>query len=125
MNYDEVKLTIESVVQQRDLALHGFINPLQLKTFIRGDIDAISLSFQQYFATQEVEKQEVTFPKTWVDAVLDRFVQYLPSQWRALFPIVYTTVKIEAKIMYPQVKIPNSSERYLIFKDQHDWVKND
>ena len=85
--------------------------------------DAIALSFRQYFAAQEVESKEVTFPTTWVDAVLDRFSKYFPPAWKGLFFIKYTTVKLEAKIMYPHVMIQDTSARYLIFKDERNWVK--
>lgn len=70
------------------------------------------MTLSAYIAAQAVDKREVTYPKTWWDAFKLRFFSaFLLKK----FPPKMETVTWEAKLIYPDLRIPEQRSQMLIF----------
>lgn len=79
---------------------------------------------QEVFA-QHLDRRSARYPTTWKDGAKEALYAWLGYHWpvmgdllKARYPIRYTTIEIEAKMLYPKVNVPDQSVRFAVITRQ-------
>lgn len=116
--FEEIILT-KFALHNRQLASFDLLgDPTRLDVYLNHNFNAVELSFKKYIATQEVAKREARYPTTWWDAFKERwFPAVLCKRW----PVHYTYIKLEAKLLYPKLLLPNHETRMIITESRNTY----
>ena len=94
---------------QSDIVLHN----LSVEC-IRRSADQLILSLQGYVLAEEKDPVVISCPKTWWDAILDRFsTPFMQDQCEWLVP-TYVTVILDPKIIFPKLRLVFPEEEYIL-----------
>jgi len=74
-------------------------------------VDGFRLTLKGYLWGEHLEKRTIRYPTSWWEAFKERWFPVFVLRW---FPISYTVVRIEGKVVYPDLKIALPKDRHFL-----------
>ena len=101
--YSKVDLPIEQICSQVSISKLALTYSNQPELIIRQAVDQVVMRLVAMVPAQPTKPVSYKYPANWWEHVKERFA---PKWFLKRFPVEYEIYSVEAKVFYPQIKLP-------------------
>lgn len=84
--------------------------------------DMFIQNISTHIAKQQLGEMRASFPANWKESLKDAF---LPKWLKKRYPVRMTSIKLEAKALYPRISLPRERHAVILVKTQDDYLEPD